>query len=117
MYNVNWIYCYFYIFQTINEITNNNIKIFIVFIIIMVINGILHMNNLIPRVLSPLNYPSILDITPNVGNYIKCIILNIVLIIFNTMVGSIFIIKKIYYKFLGGTMVNSFLKLNLKELF
>lgn len=81
-------------FQTINEITNNNIKIFIVFITIMVINGILHMNNLIPRVLSPLNYPSILDITPNVGNYIKCIILNIVLIIFNTMVGSIFIIKK-----------------------
>ncbi|WP_243108684.1 hypothetical protein [Clostridium rectalis] len=81
-------------FQTINVITNNNIKIFIVLIIIIIINGILYMNNLIPRVMSPLNYPSILDIKPNIYNYLKYIDANIVLILFNTIVGSIFIIKK-----------------------
>lgn len=82
------------LFQIINEITNSNIKILISCVVIMIINSILYTNNLIPRVISTLNYPSILDITPDIRSYINNIFLNIVLIMINTTVGSIIIIKK-----------------------
>ncbi len=56
----------------------------------------LYSKGAIPRSMSPLNYPSLLDLQGDKGIYLKSIIVNIVLTLINIFVGLIIINKKDY---------------------
>ncbi|MBV4438233.1 hypothetical protein [Clostridium tyrobutyricum] len=82
------------LFQTINLIFSSNEKVFIIAVIVFLISGVLYMNRSVPRVLSPLNYSSTMDILPNIQCYARSIFLNIILIIVNVTAGYLVVRKK-----------------------
>lgn len=84
------------LFQTVNMIFNNDSKIYVVLIIISLSLAILYTQGLIPRVLSPLNYPSILDIVTIKTSYLKYLSTNIIFIIVNVLVSLMVVTNKDY---------------------
>ena len=84
------------LFQTIKLIFNNYSKSYIVMLIICIILGVLYMGGIIPRLLSPINYPSTLDIVPNIQSYLKNIEMNILLSLINIVIALIVITNSDY---------------------
>ncbi|MBX4262994.1 hypothetical protein K2182_24950, partial [Clostridium estertheticum] len=69
---------------------------YVVILILCIMLGVLYMQGIIPRVLSPINYPSTLDIAPNIGSYLKNIVMNIVLSLINIAISLIFVTHSDY---------------------
>jgi hypothetical protein len=84
------------LFQTIKLIFNNYSKSYIVILIICIMLGILYMGGIIPRILSPINYPSTLDIVPDSQSYLKNIAMNIILSLINIVIGIMVVTNSDY---------------------
>ncbi|MCB2293529.1 hypothetical protein LGK95_08345 [Clostridium algoriphilum] len=84
------------LFQTINLIFNNFPNSYIVILILCIILGLLYSQGVIPRVLSPINYPSTLDIEANIEAYLKNIGMNIVLFSINIFISLIAVTNRDY---------------------
>lgn len=89
------------LFQILNLLFNNNVQSYVIFIIISIVLVILYQNNLIPRLLSPLYYPSILNLNTNTDNIFICILANILLTFINIIISTIIVIKKDYSEFIN----------------
>ncbi len=84
------------LFQSISLIFNNNSKFLIVLITLSIMLCIFYTHRCIPRVISPINYPSVLDLNPSKKIYLSSILFNSTLTLFNILVGIITINKKDY---------------------
>ncbi|MPQ31359.1 hypothetical protein E4V42_07905 [Clostridium estertheticum] len=84
------------LFQTINLIFNKYANSYVVILILCIMLGVLCMQGIIPRALSPINYPSTIDIAPNIGSYLKSIGMNIVLSLINIAISLIFVTHSDY---------------------
>ncbi|MBZ9637646.1 hypothetical protein [Clostridium sp. FP1] len=84
------------LFQTINLIFNKYANSYIVILTLCIILGVLYMQGIIPRILSPINYPSTIDISPNIGSYLKSIGMNIVLFLINIIVSIVVVTHNDY---------------------
>lgn len=91
--------CIITLFQFINLIFDNNPKSYIILIIISIILCVLYENNFISRLLSPLYYPSLLDLNYNIKEILSSIVFNILSTFVNICISTIIIIKKDYSKF------------------
>lgn len=84
------------LFQTINLFFNKYANSYIVILILCIILGVLYMQGIIPRVLSPINYPSTLDIATNIESYLKNIEMNIALFLINIFISLMFVTHSDY---------------------
>lgn len=84
------------LFQTINLVFNNYLNSYIVILILCIMLGVLYMHGIIPRILSPINYPSTLDIVPNIKSYLKNIETNIILSLIFIVISLIVVTAKDY---------------------
>ncbi|MBU3178646.1 hypothetical protein KPL47_20245 [Clostridium estertheticum] len=84
------------LFQTINLIFNKYANSYVVILILCIMLGVLYMQGIIPRVLSPINYPSTIDIATNIESYLKNIEMNIALFLINIAISLIFVTHSDY---------------------
>lgn len=84
------------LFQTINLIFNNYLNSYVLILILCIVLGVLYMQGIIPRILSPINYSSTLDIAPNIESYVKNIETNIVVFSINIVVSLLVVTNKDY---------------------
>lgn len=86
------------LFQIVNLLFNNTAQSYIFFVVLSVELAVLYKNNLIPRLFSPLYYPSILNLQSNISDILSCIGSNIILSVINIFISTIIINKKDYQK-------------------
>ena len=86
--------CLTTLFQTVSIIFNNNLKVYVMLIIISLGLFILCEQGTIPRVMSPFTYPSIDNITFHNYGYIKSLLSNLILTVINVLVSLFIVINK-----------------------
>lgn len=84
------------LFQNFNIIFFNSSKAYVCALIVSIFLLALYSKGAIPRWMSPLNYPSILDLDGDKDIYLHSIIFNLVLTLFNIIIGLIIINRKDY---------------------
>lgn len=81
------------LFHNINLICNNS-KCHVMLTLISFILSVLYINEYIPRELSPLFYPSTLDLNANVSEYFSSIKFNVIFTLINVALGMVIVTKK-----------------------
>lgn len=84
------------LFQSVNIIFFNSSKAYLSMLIVSIVLFILYSKEVVPRWMSPLNYPSLLDLKADKAIYLYSIIVNLILTLVNIVVGLIIINRKNY---------------------